>query len=223
MRSSFVSWRSALYWSMRMTTCWATSQRKQVRHMRPTCYEPSTSIFCQCRISSCLSPGVLNPSLLSSPSSAHLVENINKGMLHRAFSVFLFNTKNELLLQQRATEKITFPDYWTNTCCSHPLHTPQELQEQGQMGIIIIVLFFVHCSQVSGSLPSGSWSTSLASPPQSDPSLPLPSAHPLSLLVFHHLRSVLYTVLSPPTLGLHLSSTSLLTIISPLSLRILPL
>lgn len=52
--------------------------------------------------------------------------NINKGLLHRAFSVFLFNDKNELLLQQRATEKITFPDMWTNTCCSHPLGIPGE-------------------------------------------------------------------------------------------------
>lgn len=52
--------------------------------------------------------------------------NINKGLLHRAFSVFLFNSKNELLLQQRATEKITFPDMWTNTCCSHPLGIPGE-------------------------------------------------------------------------------------------------
>lgn len=52
--------------------------------------------------------------------------NIDKGLLHRAFSVFLFNDKNELLLQQRATEKITFPDLWTNTCCSHPLNIPTE-------------------------------------------------------------------------------------------------
>jgi isopentenyl-diphosphate delta-isomerase len=52
--------------------------------------------------------------------------NIEKGLLHRAFSVFLFNSKNELLLQQRATEKITFPDMWTNTCCSHPLGIPGE-------------------------------------------------------------------------------------------------
>jgi isopentenyl-diphosphate delta-isomerase len=52
--------------------------------------------------------------------------NIDKGLLHRAFSVFLFNDKNELLLQQRATEKITFPDMWTNTCCSHPLGIPGE-------------------------------------------------------------------------------------------------
>jgi isopentenyl-diphosphate delta-isomerase len=54
------------------------------------------------------------------------MSNIDKGLLHRAFSVFLFNEKNELLLQQRATEKITFPDLWTNTCCSHPLGIPGE-------------------------------------------------------------------------------------------------
>lgn len=45
-----------------------------------------------------------------------------RGMLHRAFSVFLFNARNELLLQQRAASKITFPSLWTNTCCSHPLY-----------------------------------------------------------------------------------------------------
>ncbi|KAH7165489.1 NUDIX hydrolase domain-like protein [Dactylonectria macrodidyma] len=62
----------------------------------------------------------------ASKKICHLMTNIDKGLLHRAFSVFLFNDKNELLLQQRATEKITFPDMWTNTCCSHPLHIPTE-------------------------------------------------------------------------------------------------
>ncbi|KAK4146763.1 NUDIX hydrolase domain-like protein [Dichotomopilus funicola] len=62
----------------------------------------------------------------ASKKLCHLMTNINKGLLHRAFSVFLFNDKNELLLQQRATEKITFPDMWTNTCCSHPLHVSNE-------------------------------------------------------------------------------------------------
>lgn len=61
----------------------------------------------------------------SSPAG-HLMTNIDKGLLHRAFSVFLFNAKNELLLQQRASEKITFPDMWTNTCCSHPLSVSTE-------------------------------------------------------------------------------------------------
>jgi isopentenyl-diphosphate delta-isomerase type 1 len=44
-----------------------------------------------------------------------------RGVLHRAFSVFLFNAEGKLLLQQRAADKITFPNVWTNTCCSHPL------------------------------------------------------------------------------------------------------
>jgi isopentenyl-diphosphate delta-isomerase len=62
----------------------------------------------------------------ASKKLCHLMTNIDKGLLHRAFSVFLFNDKNELLLQQRASEKITFPDMWTNTCCSHPLNVSSE-------------------------------------------------------------------------------------------------
>lgn len=57
----------------------------------------------------------------------HLMDNINEGLLHRAFSVFLFNEDGKLLLQQRADEKITFPNMWTNTCCSHPLCVKSEL------------------------------------------------------------------------------------------------
>lgn len=41
-------------------------------------------------------------------------------ILHRAFSVFLFNSKKELLLQKRSNTKITFPSVWSNSCCSHP-------------------------------------------------------------------------------------------------------
>eukprot|EP01121_Diplochlamys_sp_Union-15-3_P008761 TRINITY_DN2340_c0_g1_i1.p1 TRINITY_DN2340_c0_g1~~TRINITY_DN2340_c0_g1_i1.p1 ORF type:complete len:257 (-),score=45.38 TRINITY_DN2340_c0_g1_i1:24-710(-) len=70
-----------------------------------------------------------------SKRESHMMNNINKGMLHRAFSVFLFNKKKELLLQQRATEKITFPDCWTNTCCSHPLWVSDELEEEGHIGV----------------------------------------------------------------------------------------
>ena len=54
------------------------------------------------------------------------MKNIDAGLLHRAFSVFLFDSDNRLLLQQRASEKITFPEMWTNTCCSHPLGVPGE-------------------------------------------------------------------------------------------------
>lgn len=71
----------------------------------------------------------------ASKKTCHLLENINKGMLHRAFSVFLFNTKGELLLQQRSSEKITFPDHFTNTCCSHPLSFEAELEEKDAIGV----------------------------------------------------------------------------------------
>lgn len=42
------------------------------------------------------------------------------GVLHRAFSAFLFNAAGELLLQQRAASKRLWPGYWSNSCCSHP-------------------------------------------------------------------------------------------------------
>lgn len=42
------------------------------------------------------------------------------GTLHRAFSIFVFNDEDELLLQQRSAEKPLWPNYWSNTCCSHP-------------------------------------------------------------------------------------------------------
>eukprot|EP01100_Stratorugosa_tubuloviscum_P009095 TRINITY_DN380_c0_g1_i1.p1 TRINITY_DN380_c0_g1~~TRINITY_DN380_c0_g1_i1.p1 ORF type:complete len:235 (-),score=105.26 TRINITY_DN380_c0_g1_i1:112-816(-) len=71
----------------------------------------------------------------SSKEECHLIENIEKGMLHRAFSVFLFNEKNELLLQKRSNAKITFPSKWTNTCCSHPLACEEEFEEKEQIGV----------------------------------------------------------------------------------------
>jgi isopentenyl-diphosphate delta-isomerase len=57
--------------------------------------------------------------------NGHLKSENNKHP-HRAFSVFLFNHKNELLLQKRSEKKITFPDLWSNTCCSHPLNNNEE-------------------------------------------------------------------------------------------------
>jgi isopentenyl-diphosphate Delta-isomerase len=46
--------------------------------------------------------------------------HLGKGVLHRAFSIFVFNSDNELLLQQRSLGKMLWPGYWSNTCCSHP-------------------------------------------------------------------------------------------------------
>jgi isopentenyl-diphosphate delta-isomerase len=46
--------------------------------------------------------------------------HLGQGVLHRAFSIFVFNRSNELLLQQRSKSKMLWPGYWSNTCCSHP-------------------------------------------------------------------------------------------------------
>lgn len=47
------------------------------------------------------------------------IEAHEKALLHRAFSVFILNENNEVMLQQRASEKYHSPLLWTNTCCSH--------------------------------------------------------------------------------------------------------
>ena len=60
--------------------------------------------------------------------------------LHRAFSIFIFNSKGELLMQQRALSKYHSPGLWTNTCCSHPrdgetLAEATERRLQEEMGM----------------------------------------------------------------------------------------
>jgi isopentenyl-diphosphate delta-isomerase len=44
----------------------------------------------------------------------------DNGILHRAFSLFIFNGRKELILQQRSGKKLLWPLFWSNTCCSHP-------------------------------------------------------------------------------------------------------
>ena len=56
------------------------------------------------------------------------MEAHERGKLHRAFSVFVFNTKGEMLLQKRADSKYHSPGLWTNTVCSHP--RPGEKNEE---------------------------------------------------------------------------------------------
>jgi isopentenyl-diphosphate delta-isomerase len=56
-----------------------------------------------------------NPIGLMEKQAAHVDPH-----LHRAFSVFIFNSNGELLMQQRALSKYHSPGLWTNTCCSHP-------------------------------------------------------------------------------------------------------
>ena len=83
-----------------------------------------------------------------------------KGVLHRAFSIFIFNSKNELLMHQRALEKYHSGGLWTNTCCSHP--RPGEATEtaairrlQEEMGFtteIEELFFFKYRKKLSNGL-----------------------------------------------------------------------
>jgi isopentenyl-diphosphate delta-isomerase len=64
-----------------------------------------------------------NPIGLMSKLEAH-----EKAVLHRAFSVFILNKNNELMLQQRAHQKYHSPLLWTNTCCSHQRENETNIQ-----------------------------------------------------------------------------------------------
>ena len=69
------------------------------------------------------------------------MEAHEKAQLHRAFSVFVFNEHNELMLQQRAASKYHSPLLWTNTCCSHQRDGETSLQAgtrrlQEEMGFV---------------------------------------------------------------------------------------
>ena len=84
----------------------------------------------------------------------------NGGTLHRAFSVFVFNTKGELLLQRRALHKYHSGGLWTNTCCSHPRpgETVREaghrrLEEEMGMQCKLVELFsFEYKAELDGGM-----------------------------------------------------------------------
>lgn len=59
----------------------------------------------------------------------------SSGILHRAFSVLLFDSNNRLLLQKRASHKVTFPNVWANSCCSHPLYSESERELGDALGV----------------------------------------------------------------------------------------
>ena len=83
-----------------------------------------------------------------------------KGVLHRAFSVFIFNHKNELMLQQRAKHKYHSPLLWTNTCCSHQRDGESNIQagkrrlfeEMGFVTEIKEVFSFIYKAQFDNGL-----------------------------------------------------------------------
>ena len=83
-----------------------------------------------------------------------------KGLLHRAFSVFIFNDKNELLLQRRAVKKYHSGGLWTNTCCSHPRQNEKTkdaakrrlLEEMGMRSTLKKQFDFVYKAKLDNNL-----------------------------------------------------------------------
>jgi len=69
-----------------------------------------------------------------------------QGVLHRAFSLLIFNDRGELLVQQRAPSKRLWPLYWSNSCCSHPrgaesMDTATRRRLQEELGIVCELKF----------------------------------------------------------------------------------
>ena len=96
-----------------------------------------------------------NPLGVMEKMEAHI-----QGVLHRAFSIFLFNGKGELLLQRRALNKYHSPGLWTNTCCSHPL--PDEplhiaadrrlMEEMGMSCVMVKAFDFIYKASLADSM-----------------------------------------------------------------------
>jgi isopentenyl-diphosphate delta-isomerase len=88
------------------------------------------------------------------------LEAHQKGMLHRAFSVFIFNSEGEMLLQQRAAEKYHSPGLWTNACCSHPRPGEETLaaanrrlyEEMGIRSVLEFKTTFIYRSEFKNGL-----------------------------------------------------------------------
>jgi isopentenyl-diphosphate delta-isomerase len=93
--------------------------------------------------------------VIGSMSKAHAHDG--DGVLHRAFSLFLFDTEGRLLLQRRSAEKRLWPLYWSNSCCSHPrfgesmeVATSRRLsQELGISGRLEFVYKFMYQARFS--------------------------------------------------------------------------
>ena len=88
------------------------------------------------------------------------LEAHQKGILHRAFSVFVLNSQGKLLLQKRAESKYHSPNLWANTCCSHPYigesvteAAHRRLDEEMGLSIKLKFLFsFIYKADVGGGL-----------------------------------------------------------------------
>jgi isopentenyl-diphosphate delta-isomerase len=88
------------------------------------------------------------------------MESHVRGLLHRAVSVFIFNSRGELLLQKRATSKYHCGGLWSNTCCGHPLPgesavvaAERRLKDEMRMNIkLTFINAFIYKAQLANGL-----------------------------------------------------------------------
>lgn len=88
------------------------------------------------------------------------MEAHEKGLLHRAFSILIFNSNGEMLLQQRALSKYHSPGLWTNACCSHPRNGETILEaanrrlseEMGMQTDLTILTHFIYKADFDNGL-----------------------------------------------------------------------
>lgn len=88
------------------------------------------------------------------------MEAHRRGLLHRAFSIFLFNDSGQMLLQRRALTKYHSPGLWTNTCCSHPMQgesleiaaSRRLMEEMGMMCTMSKAFDFIYRADLDNEL-----------------------------------------------------------------------
>ena len=126
------------------------------------------------------------------------IEAHKKAVLHRAFSVFILNDNNELLIQQRALSKYHSPALWTNTCCSHPRDGESVLdagarrlkEEMGFETKLDSLLSFVYRAKFDNGLTEHEFDHVLFGYYNDDPSI-----NKLEVMDLNELHKVLYAPL----------------------------
>lgn len=125
------------------------------------------------------------------------MEAHEKGLLHRAFSVFVFNDKNELLLQQRAASKYHSPLLWTNTCCSHQRVGESNIQagkrrlmeEMGFVTELKDVLSFIYRAPFDNGLTEHEFDHVLVGNYNDNPSINADEVQAYKWMTLEHIKS----------------------------------
>ena len=119
-----------------------------------------------------------------------------KGLLHRAFSIFIFNDNNQILLQKRSDVKYHSAGLWSNTCCSHPYNDKQLveyantrlLQEMGIQSNLKEFFSFIYKAEFSNGLIEFEYDHVFFGKYNSDPMLNIDEASSFKWINFKQLQ-----------------------------------